>query len=177
MLVVEGELRSLNPATLEVVGSVRPTDPAELEAIVARAQQAQARWAETSLDAGRRLVLDPAGVLLDGMDEVAELVTAETGKPLVESYTAELIVSVENARWVAANAPRVLQAERAPFPQLYLKHKRGFLVYEPLGVVAIVSPWNFPFAIPFTQAVSAVAAGHAPARKPPQAPPPSYRSR
>src|SRR2546421_88118 len=166
MLVVEGELRSLNPATLEVVGSVRPTDPAELEAIVARAHEAQARWAETSLDARRRLVLDTARVLLDRMDEVAELVTAETGKPLVESYTAELLVSVENARWVAAAAPRVLRVERAPFPQLYLKHKRGFLVYEPLGAVAVISPWNFPLAIPFTQSVAAVASGNAVVGKP-----------
>ena len=85
MLVVEGELRSLNPATLEVVGSVRTPDPAELEEIVARAREAQARWAETSLDERRRLVLDAARVLLDRMDEVAALVTAETGKPLVES--------------------------------------------------------------------------------------------
>src|SRR5947209_4508179 len=101
-LVVEGELRSLNPATLEVVGSVRTTDPGELHEVVARAGEAQARWAETSLDAQRRLVLDAARVLLERMDELAALVTAETGKPLVESYTAELLVSVENARWVAA---------------------------------------------------------------------------
>ena len=166
MLVVEGELRSLNPATLEVVGSVRSTDPAELGAVVARAREAQARWAETSLDARRRLVLDTARVLLDRMDEVAALVTAETGKPLVESYTAELLVSVENARWVAANAPRVLRVEKAPFPQLYLKHKRGFLVYEPLGAVAVISPWNFPLAIPLTQTVAAVAAGNAVVVKP-----------
>src|SRR2546423_2811970 len=166
MLVVEGELRSLNPATLEVVGSVRPTDPAELEAIVARAHEAQARWAETSLDARRRLVLGAARVLLDRMDEGAELVPAETGKPLVESYTAELLVSVENARWVAAAAPRVLRVERAPFPQLYLKHKRGYLVYEALGAVAVISPWNFPLAIPFTQTVAAAAAGNSVVVKP-----------
>src|SRR5919198_760252 len=161
MLVVEGELRSLNPATLEVVGSVPATDPVELGAVVARAREAQARWAETSLAARRRLVLDAARVLLDRMDELAALVTAETGKPLVESYTAEVLVSVENARWVAANAPRVLRVEKAPFPQLYLKHKCGYLVYEPLGAVAVISPWNFPLAIPFTQAVAAVAAGNA----------------
>ena len=82
MLVVEDELRSLNPATLDVVGSVRTTDHAALEEIVARAREAQARWAETSLDERRRLVLDAARVLLDRMDEVAALVTAETGKPL-----------------------------------------------------------------------------------------------
>src|ERR687883_1784409 len=160
-LVVEGELRSLNPATLEVVGSVPVTEPGAVEQVVARAAEAQARWAEETLDSRRRLVLDAARALLDRMDELAETVTAETGKPLVESYTSEVLVSVENARWVAANAPRVLRPEQAPFRQLSLRHKQGWLVYEPLGVVAIVSPWNFPFAIPFTQAVAAVAAGNA----------------
>jgi succinate-semialdehyde dehydrogenase/glutarate-semialdehyde dehydrogenase len=164
--VVEGELRSLNPATLEVVGSVPVTEPDAVGEIVARAAEAQVRWAEETLDARRRLVLDATRVVLDRMDELAKTVTAETGKPLVESYTSEVLVSVENARWVAANAPRVLRPERAPFPQLYLRHKRGFLIYEPLGVVAIVSPWNFPFAIPFTQGVAAVAAGNAVVVKP-----------
>src|ERR671925_1226104 len=173
-LVVEGELRSLNPATLEVVGSVPVTEPGAVEDVVARAAEAQAQWAEQTLDARRRLVVDAARVLLDRMDELAETVTAETGKPLVESYTGEVLVSVENARWVAANAPRVLRPERAPFQPLYLKHKRGFLVYEPVGVVAIISPWNFPFAIPFTQAVAAVAAGDAGVVHPP-APPPLFR--
>jgi acyl-CoA reductase-like NAD-dependent aldehyde dehydrogenase len=165
-LVVEGELRSLNPATLELVGSVPVTEPAAVDEIVARGAAAHERWAEERLDARRRLVLDAARVLLDRMDELAETVTAETGKPLVESYTSEVLVSVENARWVAANAPRVLRPERAPFQPLYLKHKRGWLVYEPLGVVGVVSPWNFPFAIPFTQAVAAIAAGNAVVVKP-----------
>jgi acyl-CoA reductase-like NAD-dependent aldehyde dehydrogenase len=165
-LVVEGELRSLNPATLEPVGSVPTTDPREVAELVERAGSAQARWADESFEARRRLVLAAARALLDRMDEIAATVTAETGKPLVESYTAELLVSVENARWVAASAGRVLRPEAAPFKQLYLKHKRASLLYEPLGVAAVVSPWNFPFAIPFTQAVAALAAGNAVVLKP-----------
>src|SRR5919198_948760 len=136
-LVAEGELRSLNPATLEVVGSVRTTDPAELGKVVAQAREAQARWAQTSLDERRRLVLDVTRVLLDRMDEVAELVTAETGKPLVESYTAELLVSVENARWVAAHAPRVLRVERAPLSGAWVE--RAFAqAGAPVGLVQTV---------------------------------------
>jgi succinate-semialdehyde dehydrogenase/glutarate-semialdehyde dehydrogenase len=60
----------------------------------------------------------------------------------------------------------VLQPERLRFPQPHLRHKRGWLLYEPLGVVAVISPWNFPFGIPFTQAAFAVAAGNAVVVKP-----------
>jgi succinate-semialdehyde dehydrogenase/glutarate-semialdehyde dehydrogenase len=100
------------------------------------------------------------------MDELAATITAESGKPLAEAFTSELVVAVDNARWLVANLERVLEPERVRYPQPYLLHKRGWLVYEPLGVVGVISPWNFPFAIPFTQAVYAVAAGNGAVVKP-----------
>ena len=60
----------------------------------------------------------------------------------------------------------MLAPERLRTPQPHLRHKRGWLLHEPLGVVAVISPWNFPFGIPFTEAVTAVAAGNAVLLKP-----------
>ena len=116
--------------------------------------------------ARKRLLVGVARVLLDRMDEIAATVTAETGKPLAESLASELLVAVENLRFLAANVEDVLAPERLRFSQPYLWQKRGWLVYEPHGVVAVVSPWNFPFAIPLTQAATAVAAGNAVVVKP-----------
>ena len=70
--------------------------------------------------------------------------TAESGKPLVESYTAELFVALDNLGWAGSNAQHVLGPERLRLPQPHLRHKRGWLLYEPLGVIAVISPWNFP---------------------------------
>jgi acyl-CoA reductase-like NAD-dependent aldehyde dehydrogenase len=165
-LVVAGELHSYNPATLELVGSVRATAPEEVPELVAEAKLAQERWAGEPLVERKRLLVSLARVLLERMDEIAATVTAETGKPLAESFTSELLVAVENVRWLASGVEEVLAPERLRFPQPYLWHKRGWLVYEPHGVVAVVSPWNFPFAIPLTQAATAVAAGNAVVVKP-----------
>src|SRR5439155_19900638 len=165
-LVVGGELHSYNPATLDRVGSVRATAPGEIAELVAEARLAQERWARETLAARKRLLVGVARVLLDRMDEIAATVTAETGKPLTESLASELLVAVENLRFLAASVEDVLAPERLRFPQPYLWHKRGWLVYEPHGVVAVVSPWNFPFAIPLTQAATAVAAGNAVVVKP-----------
>jgi succinate-semialdehyde dehydrogenase/glutarate-semialdehyde dehydrogenase len=159
-LVVSGELHSYNPATLELVGSVRATPPEEVPELVAEARLVQEAWAREPAAARKRVLVELARVLLDRMDEIAGTVTAETGKPLAESLVSELLVSVENVRWLAASAEELLAPERVRFPQPYLWHKRGWLVYEPHGVVAIVSPWNFPLAIPLTQAATAVAAGN-----------------
>jgi succinate-semialdehyde dehydrogenase/glutarate-semialdehyde dehydrogenase len=160
------ELTSVNPATLEPVGAVPVTAPEELEEIVAEARLAQEAWARESLEARGRLLRRAAGVLLEDLDEIAAVVTAETGKPLVESLTAEAFVSLDALAWLARNLGRVLGPARVPMRQPYLWHKRARLLHEPVGVVGIVSPWNFPFGVPFTQAATALAAGNAAVVKP-----------
>ena len=160
------ELRPVNPATLEPVGSVPVSGPEEVAETVSEARLAAERWAQSSLAERRALLARVASAVLDHAEEIAATVTAETGKPLVESYTAELFVALDNLVWAASNATRVLRPERLRYPQPHLRHKRGWLLYEPLGMVAVISPWNFPFGIPFTQAALAVAAGNAVVVKP-----------
>jgi succinate-semialdehyde dehydrogenase/glutarate-semialdehyde dehydrogenase len=161
-----GELRSVNPATLEPVGSVAVTPPEELAEALAEARLAQEAWARQHLDVRTRLLRRVAALLLEDLDAVAGTVTAETGKPLVEALTAEAFVSLDALHWLAGNAARVLAPERVPMRQAYLLHKRARLLYEPVGVVGLVAPWNFPFGVPFTQAATAVAAGNAVVVKP-----------
>lgn len=163
---VSAELRPVNPATLELVGSVPVSAPEEVAEAVADARLAAERWAQSSFAERRALLGRVAASVLDHAEEIAATVTAETGKPLVESYTAELFVGLDNLLWAASNVDRVLRPERLPYPQPHLRHKRGWLLYEPLGVVSVISPWNFPFGIPFTQAAFAVAAGNAVVVKP-----------
>jgi acyl-CoA reductase-like NAD-dependent aldehyde dehydrogenase len=160
------ELRPVNPATLEPVGAVPVSPPEEVADTVAEARIAAEHWAQASFAERRALLGRVAAELLDAADDVAATVTAESGKPLLESYTAELFVSLDNLVWAAQNAERALQPERLRYPQPHLRHKRGWLLYEPLGVVAVIAPWNFPFGIPFTQAAFAVAAGNAAVVKP-----------
>ena len=159
-------LRPVNPATLEPLESVPVSAPEEVAEVVVEAKLAAERWAQSSFAERRALFGDVAAAVLDNAEEIAATVTAETGKPLVESYTAELFVALDNLVWAASNVGRVLRPERVRYPQPHLRHKRGWLLYEPLGVVAVISPWNFPFAIPFTQAAFAVAAGNAVVVKP-----------
>jgi succinate-semialdehyde dehydrogenase/glutarate-semialdehyde dehydrogenase len=163
---VDSELRSVDPATLEVVGTVRIAPPEEIAEAVAEARAAQRAWGETGFEERRRLLGRVAEAVLDMGDEISATVTAETGKPLVESITSELFVGLDNLIWCARNAGTVLARERLRNPQPHLRHKRGFLRYEPLGAVAVVSPWNFPFGIPFTETATAVAAGNAVLLKP-----------
>jgi acyl-CoA reductase-like NAD-dependent aldehyde dehydrogenase len=161
-----GELRVVNPATLELVGTVTTTDPSAVQEIVSEAKLAQEAWGETPLADRRALLVRVAGTVLERADEIAATVVAETGKPRVEAFTTELFPALDALAWLAKHAPKLLAPERVAYPQLHLKHKRASLHYEPIGVVGVIAPWNFPFAIPFTQTAYALAAGNAVVVKP-----------
>jgi len=163
---LERELSSLSPATLEVVGAVERTPVQAVPGYVAEARLAQEQWAKVALGERRSLLGSVQRLLLVHADEIAATIAAETGKPLVEAFTTEVFVSLDNAQWMAREAPRMLAPEPVRYPQPYLKHKRGRLLHEPLGAVAVIAPWNFPFGIPFTETAMAVAAGNAVLLKP-----------
>lgn len=161
-----GELRVVNPATLELVGTVGRTDPAAVQEVVSEAKLAQESWGESPLAERRAVLVRAAETVLARADEIADTVVAETGKPQVEAFTTELFPSLDALVWLAKEAPKLLAPERVGYPQLQLKHKRASLRYEPIGVVGVIAPWNFPFAIPFTQIAYALAAGNAVVLKP-----------
>ncbi len=163
---LRGELRVVNPATLEEVGVVPVLEPEGVGEVVAEARLAQERWAREPFRARAALLRRAADVVLESRGEIAATVVAETGKPVLEALTAEILVSLDALVWLARHAERALRPERLRLTQPHLWPKRAWLSYEPVGVVGIVSPWNFPFAIPLTQAATAVAAGNAAVVKP-----------
>ena len=160
------ELRIVNPATLELVGTVTTTAPVAVQEVVTEAKLAQGAWEEVTLADRRALLVRVAETVLERADEIADTVVAETGKPRVEAFTTELFPALDALVWLAKQAPQLLAPERVGYPQLHLKHKRASLHYEPIGVVGVIAPWNFPFAIPFTQIAYALAAGNSVVLKP-----------
>jgi acyl-CoA reductase-like NAD-dependent aldehyde dehydrogenase len=164
--VAAAELVSVDPATLETVGRVPVTAPEELSEAIAEARMAQAAFAREPLEARSRLLERVAHALVEDDRRLAATIVSESGKPLAEAYVHDLIVAADACSWLATNLGRVLREELLRFSQLVLRHKRGAIRYSPLGVVAVVSPWNFPLALPLRQAAAAVAAGNAVVLKP-----------
>jgi acyl-CoA reductase-like NAD-dependent aldehyde dehydrogenase len=160
------ELVSVNPATLEAVGSVHRTDPAEVADAVAAAGAAQERWRAVALRERAEILRRAARAVREHAEEIADVVVSETAKPRTEAIANELYPAVDHAQWLARNALRVLADERVALTQLHLRTKKAWLVYEPFGVVAAITPWNIPFAIPFGVVATAVAAGNGVVLKP-----------
>jgi len=104
--------------------------------------------------------------IFERREDVVDVVSRETGKPRVEAVLAELLLSLDTANFLARQAPRWLRRERVPHHNIAMKAKAGWLEYSPHGVVAIISPWNYPFAIPMTEIIPALVAGNAVVLKP-----------
>ena len=136
------------------------------DSLVAAARAAQEQWARRSLAARAAVLRDVVRVVRLYADEIAAAVMAETGKPRTEAIANELYAAADHAQWLSRNVERVLRDESLPVTQLHLRTKRATLLYEPLGVVGAITPWNVPFAIPFGVVVTAVAAGNGVVLKP-----------
>jgi succinate-semialdehyde dehydrogenase/glutarate-semialdehyde dehydrogenase len=159
-------LVSHDPATNDEVGRVRVTDPDDVAGVVRAARDAQQSWGAQPPRLRSRVMVRAARVLYDRMDEVAERISREQGKPLLEAMLHDISTGIEHALWCASEVPKLLRSERVRSPQLTYRAKKHVLHYEPVGVVGIISPWNFPFGIPFSEVAIALACGNAVVLKP-----------
>ncbi len=160
------ELESFNPATGERIGSVPTITPQEVQAVVDDVANVQPFWAQLSLMERARYMRRAAQVLVDHADEIADLLTREQGKPRIESYTMEVLPTIDALHWCADNGPKILADEPVKYPQLMLKQKKSHFSYEPIGVVGVIAPWNYPWSIPFGEVVIALMAGNGVVLKP-----------
>jgi acyl-CoA reductase-like NAD-dependent aldehyde dehydrogenase len=153
-------LVSLNPATGEPIGEVPVTPVAEIPAAVARARAAQPAWEELGVEGRADLWLEIGRRIGERTDDIAELVTREMGKPLAEAAGEVKSCGEDVARDLEEIA-------RALAPETSRDGSTESVVYhDPFGVCAVVSPWNFPFAMPHWMVFPALATGNTAILKP-----------
>ncbi|MFC9315915.1 aldehyde dehydrogenase family protein [Streptomyces nigra] len=153
------QLQVLNPATEEVVATVPAASPADVDAAVVRATKAQAVWSALAPGERARLLRRFAVTVDDHLEELARLEVREAGHTL------------GNARWEAGNVRDLLDyaaggVERLTGRQIPVAGGLNVTIHEPLGVVAVIAPWNFPMPIAAWGTAPALAAGNAVLLKP-----------
>ena len=152
---------SINPATGEVLGYVKVSDAADIDAAVRTARQAQVKWAAMT-GAERARVLRRAAQLLRARNqELAELETRDTGKPIQETQVVDVISGADCFEYFASLAQSLSGEHIDLGPQAF-----GYTRREPLGVVAGIGAWNYPLQIACWKAAPALACGNAMIFKP-----------
>jgi succinate-semialdehyde dehydrogenase/glutarate-semialdehyde dehydrogenase len=159
-------LESFNPATGERLGAVPVTAPASVQSVVDDVAEVQPFWAQLQLADRARYMRRAAQVIIDHLDELTTLLTKEQGKPRAESYSMELVPTIDALHWIADHGRKILADEKIRYTQPFFLGKRSKFVYEPLGVVGVIAPWNYPWSIPFGEVAMALMAGNGVVLKP-----------
>ena len=140
--------------------------PEEVARAVGRAREAQRKWSEQSFRQRGRLIMKARKIILQEMEEIALLISRETGKPVAEAISMELAPTLDLMQYFARKAASMLRPRRISVGQYALMGRSSYEIYKPLGVIGIISPWNFPWATPLDEVVMALLAGNTVVLKP-----------
>ena len=153
----------LDGAALPDVAATAPDAVAER---VAQARQAQPAWAELAVRDRAEIIARVKGRLLARSEEIAALLRQECGKPIEEAVLAEVLPNADLIDYWTTSIEEMLDEPPVELDALAYPGKSGRVRRDPRGVVALITPWNYPVAIPLRTLVPALLAGNAVVFKP-----------
>ena len=160
------EVISYDPSTGDEIGRAPLMTASDVAAAVNKARAAQPAWARLSYRSRAQFILRARELVLEQLEEIAKLISRETGKPAAEAISMEIVPTLDLMHYFAENTESLLDQRRIGLGQYNLMGRSSYVVYKPLGVVGIISPWNFPWATPLDEVVMALMAGNAVVVKP-----------
>jgi acyl-CoA reductase-like NAD-dependent aldehyde dehydrogenase len=155
---------TLNPATNEVIGTYPIFNAQDVAGTLERARPAAQWWADLGWSGRKQRLLAWKSHLTRYIGRLAELVHTETGKPLADAQL-EILLAIVHIDWAARHARRVL-GPRHVRSGLVSFNQTATLEYQPLGVVGVIGPWNYPVFTPMGSIAYALAAGNGVVFKP-----------
>jgi acyl-CoA reductase-like NAD-dependent aldehyde dehydrogenase len=160
------QILSYNPATGEEVGRVPQASAEDVRSAVVNSRAAFQSWRKTSFAQRRALVMKARDVILAQVGELATLISAESGKPAAEAISMEIAPVLDLMQYFARNTEKLLRPKRRGIGIYATMGRSSRIVYQPLGVVAVIPAWNYPFSIPLGEATMALMAGNTVVIKP-----------
>ena len=152
---------SIDPATGQVKANFERTPLPVVPQLMAKARAAHAGWSQHSIADRCALIGVLLKTILGARDTLVDVVVRESGKPRVEALFADVFVALDTALYFSKHGAHALRPEAVPHHSTAVKAKSGRIYFEPLGVVGVISSWNYPLAIPLSQIIAAVAVGNA----------------
>ena len=153
-------LKLRSPVTLEETGELVCANAEDVMQAIARARAAQPAWASTSMKERRTIVERALKIVLERQDEIIETVVKETGKCRTDAMSMEVFSVADQLCYYAKNAEKFLKPRKRKVHGLLKLMKQLRIMYKPLGVVGLITPWNGPFVLVMNQATQAILAGN-----------------
>jgi acyl-CoA reductase-like NAD-dependent aldehyde dehydrogenase len=149
-----------NPATGEVIAEYPLNTVENVATAVKNAQLAQPAWQALPLKDRKRYVMKFAEYIQKHSTELAEIISKDNGKTLGDAMFTEVMPAALATGYYCKNAARFLKDRKLKTGNIMMMYKRSRIVRVPYGVVCIISPWNYPFSIPFSEVVMGLLAGN-----------------
>ncbi len=159
-----GLIESINPATGEVIGTVPEMGEAEVREAVQRARRAFETWSSLPFERRAAHILSVCDLMIDRSKEVARIISNETGKSLADAYLAEIFTTADLIHFYARKGKKMLEPRKVS-TGIFL-NKKALKIYQPLGVIGVISPWNYPLSLTMGPVVTALFAGNTVVLKP-----------
>lgn len=151
----------INPANMQQVGKVKNTDMSQMPQMFKKAREAQKIWAAKSYNERKKHLTKMRDYIVAHTEELAEIVSRSNGKTRTDALVTEVMMCSLAAEWYGNHAQDHLKPKPIPASSFLFLNKRNTLIRVPLGVVGIISPWNYPLSIPFGEVVMGLMAGNA----------------
>lgn len=154
------QTEAINPATGESLGHIPQNTLEDVHQAVVRIRKAQSKWAELSFSERGTYLRKMQRHLIEHGEEYARTITADNGKTLADAYMTEISSAVIAFDYYIKHSARVLRERRIKGSHIFSLFTRNRLQHAPMGVIGIISPWNYPLAIPIHEILMALMAGN-----------------
>jgi len=158
------------------LSAVEATSPDDVKSLVARARAAQVAWAERTVEERIRILAPVKDRVLDRAEAIAREVHRETGKPEVEALLGEVLPTADGVDYWSRSIEELLAATEIELDGMSYPKKSGWTFKEPRGTIGLITPWNYPVALPLRTLIPALLAGNAVVWKPSEVTPRSGRA-
>lgn len=155
---------SYNPSNGEVISAHPIYTSKEVSLVVDQARSASDGWIKLGFNGRKKVLLAWSSFIINNIEEISELITLETGKPLSDSRL-EVSNAVNHIGWAARHAEEIMRTSHRA-PGALMVNMAASVERSPLGVVGVIGPWNYPVFTPIGSIAYALAAGNTVVFKP-----------
>ncbi|KAI2637798.1 ALDH-like protein [Hypomontagnella submonticulosa] len=152
-------IQCYHPATGQFLGLVNPSTPAGIDRAIAQAAAAQQKWAKTTFSERRKVLRTMLQHVLENQEQICQVSSMDSGKTMLDAQLGEIMVTAEKLQWTIKHGEKALRPSRRP-TNLLMSYKKNTVHYEPLGVVAALVSWNYPFHNLIGPIISSIFAGN-----------------
>lgn len=151
----------INPGTGKKIGEYPLDTIDDLNEIVKRARKAQTEWALLPVSERIKKVNLVKNFIIDNMDKISAIISDDNGKTRLDALATEVFPAVLAVDYYCNNAKKFLKPRKLKQSSIMFFNKSSKIIRIPYGVVGIISPWNYPYAIPFSEVIMGLLAGNA----------------